>query len=315
MTAAVSTAPALRLSVVVTVTSGGRHVDACLRALAAQRDAPPFEVLVPVDASVPGVKAWQRAHPEVEFPYLEGPAARAGDPGAAHLRYDRRRAAGLARARAPVVALTEDHARPDPDWCARIVAAHERLPHAAIGGAIENASDHILNWAVYFCDFGRYQNPLPAGPAAYVSDVNVSYKQHALAQVDHVWRGAYHETAVHGALVERGESLWLLPEIVVRQARDPLQLRTCLRERVAWGRLYAGKRVREMSPLRRWTLALAAPLLPAVLFARRARESFARGRHRGAFLRAAPAVVGLLGAWAYGEWLGYVTGEPTRPAR
>ena len=313
MTAAASTAPALELSVVVTVTSGGQHLLECLRRLAEQRDPPFFEVVVPVDASIGGVDGWRDAHREVRFVDLELPAAAvasdrfARTPGTDHLAYDRRRAAGLAAAQAPIVALTEDHARPDPDWCANVVAAHRRWPHAAIGGVIENACDRPLNWAAYFCDFGRYQGGLREGPARYVSDVNVSYKATALARVESSWTDSYHETAVHGALRAAGESLWLSPTLVVRQDRGPLRLGALLRERYAWGRLYAGKRVAEISRLRRGLLLVLAAGLPILLLARKAATVVARRRHRGAFVRVLPILVLLLA----GELVGYATGRPT----
>ena len=37
-----------------------------------------------------------------------------------------------------------------------IVDMHQKYPYAAIGGAIENGIDQLLNWAVYFCNFGGY---------------------------------------------------------------------------------------------------------------------------------------------------------------
>jgi hypothetical protein len=286
-------------------------VERCLAALAGQREAPPFEVIVPVDASLPDADAWRAAHPDVRFVRLADAAAPAAGPGAAHLLYDRRRAAGLAAARGEIVALTEDHARPDPDWCAAIARAHRR-PCAAIGGAIENAVDRPLHWAVYFCDFGRYQGPLPPGPSDCASDVNVSYKRAALESVAPVWRGSYHETAVHGALRAIGESLWLDPEPVVRQERGPLRLAALLRERFAWGRLYAGKRVREISAARRLALFAGAPALPAWLLARQVRTAWRRRRLWRPFARALPVLALLLVAWSAGEWLGYATGRPVR---
>lgn len=300
------------LSVVVTVTSGGEHVERCLEALAAQQDAAPFEVLVPVDAGVAGVDGWRARFPKVRFPDVVAGTGAPGrpDPGRAHLAYDQRRAAGLAAARGRLVALTEDHARPAPDWCASVADAHARLPHAAIGGAIENGTDLPLTWAVYFCDFGRYQPPLPEGPAAYVSDVNVSYKREALEAVSSSWRGSYHETAVHGALRARGEVLWLCPRIRVRQERGRLRLRSVLRERFAWGRLYAGKRAHEVPPQRRWTLALGTPLLPPLLLFRQVRNARRRRLQWRAFLRALPWIAVLLVAWSAGETAGLVTGRP-----
>jgi len=318
--------PAPELSVVVTVTTGGQHVERCLEALLAQvapiapiaepddpqADGPAVEILVPVDASVAGVAGWAARFPTVRFPEVPGEAPRAEDPGSAHLAYDRRRATGLAAARAPILALTEDHARPAPDWCRRILAAHRRLPHAAIGGAIDNASPQTLTWAVYFSDFGRYQSPLPEGPADYVSDVNVSYKRAALLEVAETWRGTYHETAVHGALKARGGILWRAPEIIVQQARGKLALGPVLRERFAWGRLYAGKRAHEVPAAKRWLLALGAPLLPPLLLARQLRNTLARGRNVGPFLRALPALVLLVCCWSAGEAVGLWTGAASR---
>jgi len=313
-----ATPPSPELSVVVTVTSGGHHVEDCLKVLLAQldaADAPRVEILVPVDASVSGLAGWAERFPSVRFPEVPGETPSADDPGSAHLAYDRRRATGLAAARAPILALTEDHARPAPDWCRSILAAHRRLPHAALGGAIDNASHETLTWAVYFSDFGRYQSPLPEGPAAYVSDVNVSYKRAPLLEVATSWRGTYHETAVHAALKARGGTLWRVPEITVQQARGKLSLGPVLRERFAWGRLYAGKRAHEEPPGKRWLVALGAPLLPPLLLARQLRHTVARGRNLRPFLRALPALTLLLCWWSAGEAVGLWTGRPSRRER
>jgi len=300
------------LSVVVAPTRGGVILAGCLEALAGQRDAPPTEVIVPVDASVAGVESLRRAHPEVRFLEVADSAELAASPrpGIAHLAIDRRRAAGLAAARGDVVALTEEHARPDPDWCRRLLLAH-REPHAAIGGAIENSGDRTLNWALYFLDAGRYQNPLPEGPARYVSDVNVSYKRSALEAVAPAWREIYHETGLHDALRTRGGTLWLRPDLVVYQDRGAARLGPALRERFAWARLYAGRRAREVPGPTRAMLVLGAPLLGGLLLLRQARLALVRGRHRGAFLRALPLLALFDAVWGLGELVGYATGWPT----
>lgn len=290
-------------------------MDHCIEALQAQVGAPPFEVIVPIDASLPSadIARWRERFPEVAFPELCAEAeTEASDPRLRHLTYDRRRAAGLAAARGEWIALTEDHARAASDWCAQIAAAHTHLTYAVIGGAIDNASTQALNWAVYFSDFGRYQSPLPEGPADYVSDVNVSYKRAPLEAVSHTWREAYHETGVHGALLARGETLWCEPTIVVRQDRGELESGNCLRERFAWGRLYAGKRAHEVGRAKRFALALLSPFLPPLLLFRQVRNAWSRGRNRAAFLRAFPWLVVLVVAWSTGEAVGLWTGRATR---
>ena len=305
-----STRSPLRLSVVVTVTSGSPYLEACLAALAQQREAPPFEIIVPIDDTLPDATRWIESYPDVLFPRVPNAPARTSSrtDGARHLAYDRRRATGLQAARAPVIALTEDHACPAPDWCERIDAAHRDAPHAVIGGAIQNGNRGAVARASFCCDFGRYEAPFEGGPAEYVSDVNVSYKRAALEDVAATWTNGYHETAVHGAIAERGGTLWLTPDIVVEQRRGPLALNQSLAERYAWGRLYAGKRTEESSTPRRALFALLSPALPLVLLTRHLRRGWQRKPSRtGAPL---PLVALLLCAWSLGECVGYWTGDP-----
>jgi hypothetical protein len=117
--------------------------------------------------------------------------------------HDVLRARGLAAAHGDLVGLLEVHARPDPQWCASVAAAH-RQPYAAVGGAIENGVDRPLNWAVYYCDFGRYQNPVPAGETLFASDANVTYKRAALEGVRPSWQESFREVVVNRALTSLG---------------------------------------------------------------------------------------------------------------
>jgi hypothetical protein len=302
----------LPLSVVVAPTAArGAFLAGALEALAAQLGATAFEVIVPVDDSVDCGDLAAR-FPHVRFVAVEGTAelSRSPDPGVVHEAIDLRRSAGLAAARGEVVALTDEHARPRADWCARIAALHAALPHAAIGGAIENERERALNWALFFYDAGRYQNPLDEGAAAFVSDLNVSYKRAALGRV-RVWQPRYHETGLHDALRGAGETLWLSRELVVGVDRGAMPLGEALRERFGWARLYAGRRSREVAPLLRALLCAGAPALAALLLVRQARLAFARGRHRTAFLRALPLLALLDLTASAGELAGYLTGRAT----
>jgi len=299
------------LSVVVTVVDGGAALRRCLAALAAQEGAPEFEVLVPVDDSVAGLAALRSEFPRVRFLEMgrvptERPAA---SPAGQHELFDRRRAAGLAAAAGELVAILEDRSVPRPDWARTAVALHA-APDVVIGGAIENGVDLILNWAVYFCDFGRYQPPFPPGPAAWASDVNVCYKREALARTRPLWQERYHETTVHWALQRAGHRLVVSPALVVEQVRDDLRLRDLLRERFHWGRLFAFTRVRETgSPWRRPAFNAASTLLPLLLYTRLARLQLRRRAAPRRFLQATPAILLLLTAWSLGEFVGYVTGR------
>jgi hypothetical protein len=269
-----------------------------------------MQVIVPVDRSMKGLESLQETYSEVDFLNVDGTAelALAGDLGLAHEAIDRRRAAALKSASAPVIALTDAQARPATDWCARIVEAH-KSDHAVIGGAVENARDRIVNWALYFCDAGRYQNPLQEGPARYVTDLNVSYKKQALDAVAEVWHSFYNEVAVHDAIRSRGGSLVLRRDLVVYQDRGRLSLSHALSERLAWARLYAGRRCQGLSTSKRFLLAVSSPLLGGLLLWRQARVAFTRGRHKRAFLRTLPLLMLVDLLWGVGELIGYTTGR------
>jgi hypothetical protein len=178
-----------------------------------------------------------------------------------------------------------------------------------IGGAVENGIDRLANWAVYFCDFSRYQRPFEPGPRDYVTDVNVSYKRRALEMTRSLWSERYHETTVHWALLEEGEILFLTPELVVEQRRTVTAPIDLLSERLHWGRLFAHTRA-EGSAFKRLAYLGASPLIPFVMFARSAREQWNKRVHFIRFLETAPAVGGLLVTWAAGEAVGYITGRP-----
>jgi hypothetical protein len=205
-----------------------------------------------------------------------------------------------------IIAFLEDHVRPDPHWCARMIEVHQQ-PYGAVGGAVENGIDRSLNWAAYFCDLGKYQNPVPEGESPVASVVNVSYKRAALESIRSVWQQRFNETAVTAALAARGVKLALSSAVVVYQHRPQVQLRTAVREFFIWGRSYAGTRSTLVGRGRRITYAIFAPALPGILLLRMTARVLKRGRCVAAFLRALPLTAILTVSWSCGELVGYVT--------
>lgn len=303
--------PAPRLSVVLTVVEGGAALRECLDALAAQADAPSMEVLLPFDATLGDLSSEFGDHPLVR-PLDMGHVATEQDPlgpAGQHELFDRRRARGLAEARGELVAILEDRGVPRTDWAATVDRLHQSQ-HLVIGGAVENGVDRLVNWAVYFCDFSRYQLPLAAGPAEWATDVNISYKREALERTRELWSGRYHETTVHWALQRDGVRLMLDPALVVDQRRTRTRLRDLLGERYHWGRLFAYTRARESSATRRILLAATAPLLPFLLLLRHARTQWTKRTRFGRYVAASPLVFALLAAWSFGEFVGTTKGTP-----
>jgi hypothetical protein len=310
------------LSVVLTVVDGGNALRRCLAALLAQQDAPPLEIVIPIDSTLSShrwMSELRSAHDGAPVRWLDlGTLPTTRPPMSAtgqHELIDRRRAAGLAAARGELIAILEDRGVPEPTWAATAVRLHRELPYAAIGGAVETGQPGLLNRAVYFCDFGRYQRPFVAGPREYVSDVNVAYKRPALEQTHAIWRERYHEPLVHWALTQAGLTLFLSPDLAVVQIRDGLTLRRLIAERFAWGRLFGRIRSQHASLGRRlWWLA-AAPVVPVVLFGRFLRDRLRKREPAAAIAAVGPAVALLLSAWAIGEAAGYLAAGSSRPKR
>ncbi len=301
----------MRLSVVVAVVDGGEALRRCLVGLSRQQDGPPLELIVPWDASAPEVPGICADYPLAQ-PLAMGAVATAHAAGsalAAHELYDRRRAAGLAAATGDLVALVEDRVVPREDWSRALTGAHGMGPDV-VGGAVDCRAADLLGWAVYYCDYGRYQPPFIAHAAEWLSDVNVSYKRAALEQTRSLWQQRYQEPLVHGALARAGARMLLSPAPVVDAQRGPLRLGAVLRERVVFARVFAATRAREASTARRALLAAASLALPLLLVARRVRERSARGPLRAkSFLAALPLIALLSCAWSFGELLGYLRGE------
>ena len=299
------------LSVVVVIISDTTRVRAqsddlagCLDALGQQVDAPPIEIIVPYHENTDGVSTLRARFPDVSFVAVTDPEIAARTAGSRE-HHDALRARGLALARGALVALLEDHARPDAHWCANIVAAH-RAGDAAVGGAIENGIDRPLNWAVYYCDFAKYQNPVPAGASQFASDANTAYKRSALESVRSLWEASFREVVVNGALRAAGRTITLNPDVIVYQHRSDLRLGSALCERFVWGRSYAATRSARLSPSRRLIYAALSPLLPLIMMQRIAATIWTRHRNFGKFVGAVPLIALLACSWSAGECAGYL---------
>lgn len=302
----------IRISVIVTIVDGESALKTCLQALANQVDAPQLEVIVPYDASLEWVNEMATENPNIQFlPLGVLSTERIIDsPAGQHELFDRRRAAGLAVAKGDIITIIEDRGVPDVDWAAAVDRLHKEHDYSVIGGAVECGIDRNLNWAVYFCDFSRYQLPFSAGERPYVTDVNIAYKRSALMEVRELWKDRYHETTVHWALMRNGHALFLSPTMIVRQVREHMTLSRVLNERSDWGRLFAYTRVKECTILQRIGYTLLSPALPLQLFVRHALAQLKKRVHLHEFVLASPLVLLLLASWSLGEMRGYLTGKP-----
>lgn len=285
------------LSVVVVTLVDTDHLRRCLEALAGQETTATFETIVPCDDTFGDTSSLRSAFPGVLFMALAG-----------RHTYAELRASGAHRATGRLLAVTEDHCLPDPDWVRRIIEAHTG-PSVAIGGVVKKQGpDKSLNWAVYFLDYLRYMPPVEEHETHELTDLNVSYKMSALREIADVWDKEFHEPEVHAALKGKGGRLLLSPSIGVHQRRQ-LRIGHALWDRYAFGRLFGSTRAASLPLSRRMVYALLAPVLPVLLVLRLVRHILNKKRHRREFFLALPYIVLLAAAWAWGECMGYVTGR------
>jgi hypothetical protein len=299
----------LELTIIIAVVGGKEFVRRCLAALNAQVNFATTEVIVPYDTWSAEVGDLAGEFSQVSFHCIDDLCAASSAPATfrQHHLFDRRRAVGLSLARGRLVAMTEDYVVPAEDWLEQICRAHEQ-PYAVIGGAIENSVDRPLNWALYYCDFGRYGDPLQPGEAEYASDVNIAYKREALAAVRDVWCGDYHETTVNWALRSRGETIFLDPRMIVYEQRSKITLLQALRERVEWGRIFAETRISTCSLWRLVYYVAGTSVLPVLLILRVFRHMLRQRRSARQFAQTIPLAACLLVAWSWGEFVAYFGG-------
>jgi glycosyltransferase involved in cell wall biosynthesis len=217
------------------------------------------------------------------------------------------RVAGIRASRASIVATLDDHCIPAPDWLRRIVAAHDG-PYLAIGGLIENgATERLVDWAVFLCEYSRHFGPQPSGIADDLPGPNVSYKREALVHLDDLLCAGSWEMAWHDRLKEKGFPLFRDSAIVVHH-RQLFSIREFAMQRFHYGRSFAGQRAERMPVGQRALLAMASVVLPPLLLGRIARAVFARRRHRGTLLKATPLLLVFLLSSTIGELLGCLAG-------
>lgn len=283
------------VTVAVVAICGAPHLTRCLDALAAQVDAPPFDILVIYDPMLEDVARLAETREDARFQCNEGQRT--------PLELASRAVGG---AEGDIILLTEDHCRPDPDWV-RTMRDALRPGRAAVGGLVEaDPGASATDWAFYFVDFFRYAHPAAEGPSPTLTVCNVAYRRSDVDAISNLWEVYFHETAINDALSARLGDLWLHPASRVTMRRH-VRLPDAVHERYVFGRLFGCTRLEFCSPLKRLYYALFAPALPVILMGRMARKGLGSPPLRGAFLRSLVPLILMVLAWFWGEWLGYLT--------
>lgn len=224
------------------------------------------------------------------------------------------RALAFRTASAPAVAVIEDHVLVPEGWAGAMLRALESGA-VAVGGAVENAAtETLLDWAAFLCEYSQVPPPpLAAGEVGGLTGNNTVYRRSALEAARPAWEAGRWEDHLHAALRAAGGRLEQRPEIVVGHRKH-----YTLGEYTGSGTSTPGRGPgcgrRDGRPgagpppgRSRWRCRRCC-------FVRIVRTVWGKGRHRGLLLRSLPLLAVFVLAWGWGEVVGYWAGPGRRSA-
>jgi hypothetical protein len=281
------------LSVAIASVNGFPYLGQCLESL--ERRAPEAEVIVADWTDDETRRRVSQRWPSVRLLSFDEPMA-----------VPELRAAAIAAARAPHVAVIEDHCVVRDGWARRLLAAHGR-GHAVVGGPVRNgATRRLRDWAAFFCEYSEHMEPGPTGAVPSLVGMNVSYDRRAIEAMEDLLREGRWETWLHPRLQSRGFELYSDGEASLDHVKD-FGFREFLSQRWHYARSHAGMLNGQLGR-KRIVYVLGSPALVPLLYYRIARNVLRKRRHRLRFLAASPLVCIYLSVWAAGEAAGYALG-------
>ena len=217
------------------------------------------------------------------------------------------RVAAIEVARAPIVALGEDHAFPEPGWAEALIKAH-RQPWAAVGPALINANPGAVSWVAMVMDYGRWVEPVKSGIIDDIPGHNSSWKRSVLLEYGPRLEAMLPApTFLNWDLQARGYQLYLEPAAKIRHMQVS-RLWPCMVEQFHVARLFPAERARDWPWYRRLFYVCGMP----VLLFRNVRGWLGHFRRidptGGTLLKASPVLFLMVLVWGIGEILGYSFG-------
>ncbi len=194
-------------SIVIPSYQSAQTIAACLKAVFQQNVDVPFEVIVVDSSSDETAAIIRRQFPQVRLINL----AQQTFPGPA-------RNLGVQQAQGQIIVFLDADCIPNPDWLARMIAAHQ-AGYAIVGGAVLNgAPNSRVAWAGYISEFREY---LPQGKARLVTHIptcNISYRAEIFRRYGGFPDEYYpqEDLIFNWMLGKQGEAIFFDPAIQVR---------------------------------------------------------------------------------------------------
>jgi hypothetical protein len=222
---------------------------------------------------------------------------------------DRASADGIHAARAPIVAIVEDHAFVQPGWAEGLLRAYDAGDWTAVGAVMSNANPRThLSWCNLLLAYGWWLHPERAGQHEDVPGHNISYRRDALTAFGEDLRDRLGRAGdLHDRLRDAGARMLLAPDAGVAHV-NPSRWRSTSQLRFNAGRLYGWQRSRDWSAGRRLLYALGSPLIPLVRLLRLRGDQLAGSATGHLQPGILPTLLAVLVLDALGQAAGYLAG-------
>jgi len=215
--------------------------------------------------------------------------------------------AGIRKARAPIVALTEDHSYPDERWAELFIAAHKQ-PCAVVGPRMCNGNPgSMLSWADFYQAYGEWTHPVSPGPVRHLPGHNSSYKRDIILAFGNELETLMEaESVLHRHLRAKGYELYLESGTCTSHLNFDTWS-AWIPARYYTGRQFASTWAHSWSWPRRLLFTAASPLIPWVRLWR-VQSRVRRGQTTEFLLRLLPIMLSGLLVEGVGHMLGYAAG-------
>lgn len=286
-----------RISVVVASKVGAPFIDYCLTSLEQQAQAQRAQVIV-----VAAGDSAYAAKLAADYPWTQVIHSTEVTQVPAMRRI------GVEAARAPYVAIIEEHCSAAPDWLEQALAALESGVYGAVGGpVVDYGYKRLRDWVVYFLEYHGALPPAPRGETDNLNDANIAYPRQLLMEHVSLLNDGYWPMTLHPTLLGKGVKLLSAPDMVVHH-RGPFNFSYYLGQRFLFSRAYAGVRAQTQPATRRLAYIVLAPVVPFMMLARIGAIVLRKGRRIPQFLATLPLLSVALVVMVAGEWLGCVAG-------
>ena len=219
------------------------------------------------------------------------------------------RAAAVRIASADLVFIGETHSFAQPGWAEAIIHAFSDPRWDAVACGMGNANPRSrISWASYLGDYSIWSKNLPSSEIAETPLYNATYRRTLLRSIDRQLDVALnHGDELRNTLSKTGARAWLASDAVVNHANidTPINL---IREKYLLGLLIATQRAKRWGWGKRFTYALASPLIPFVLLSRLHRGYVCSLQSDKIPFGTTPMLVVSKFVQAFGEFIGYLGG-------